>query len=96
MDAYIGTLFRTVPLSNAYHLDVSMLVPLNSSDQTIFQVPAGPFGCTDAGGVTCVDVGLGVDPGELLPADEVFGAGELLLLDAGDVDELGDGLGLTW
>ncbi len=77
-------------------------MPLNLSDQTIFQLPAGPLGCTDA---CAVDVGLG----ELPPTDEMLGAGELLLPDDGDLDELGDGLvellpddgdldelGLTW
>jgi hypothetical protein len=73
-----------------------MLVPLNSSDQTSFQLPAGPFGCTDAGGVTCVDPALGVGLGELPPIGEVLGAGELLLPDDGDVNEVGDGLGLRW
>lgn len=92
LDAYIGTSFRTVPLFHAYHLDVSRLVPLNSSDQTSFQLPGGPSGCTDACGTTCVDVGLGVGMGGLLPTGEVFGAGELLLPDDGDADELG----LTW
>jgi len=42
--------------------------------------------------VTCVDVGVG----ELPPADEVLGPGEPLVPDEGDLDELGDGLGLTW
>jgi hypothetical protein len=105
-DAYIGTPFRTVPLFHAYHSDVSRLVPLNSDDQTSFQLPGGPSGCTDAGGVTCVGVGLGVGPGVLLPTGEVLGAGELLLPDDGDADVLldgldgsaadGDGLGLMW
>jgi hypothetical protein len=66
-------------------------VPLNSSDQTIFQLPAGPFGCTDAGGMTCVEAGLGVGLGEPAAVDEL-GAGELLLREDGDVD----GLGLLW
>lgn len=96
LDAYMGVPLRAVPLSHAYHLDVSMLVPLNSSDQTILQLPAGPLGCTDAGGVTCVDVGLGAGPDELPPADDGLGAGELLLPGDGDVDELGDGLQLQW
>jgi hypothetical protein len=78
---------------------------LNSSDQTKFQLPAGPSGWTDAGGVTCVGVGLGVGVGVLPPTGEVLGAGELLP-DDGDVDGLlggldgaatdVDGLGLTW
>jgi len=42
--------------------------------------------------VTCVDVGLG----ELPATGEALGAGELLLPDDGDLDELGDGLGLAW
>jgi hypothetical protein len=46
--------------------------------------------------VTWVELELGVGLGELPPADETLGAAELLLPADGDVNEVGDGLGLRW
>jgi hypothetical protein len=69
-------------------------VPLNSSSNLSDQLPGTPLGCTLVLGVACGLDGVGVG----LLVGVVVGDGLLDGLDGAvtGVDELGDGLGLTW